>query len=152
MGTAQHADMPTWECYDLVGASSVGRLCFLDGDTPIALPVSFKLHRADDASYIVVRTGPTSLMAKYVGPASFEVDDIDVGSRTAWSVVLRGTVRASHANDQLPKPDPWIVDGRHAWLLLEISALSGRRFVARDAADGFSVEWQFAATDQGPRR
>lgn len=143
--------MPTWECYDLVGASSVGRLCFLDGDTPIAFPVSFKLHRADDASYIVMRTGPTSLMAKYVGPASFEVDDIDVSSRLAWSVVLRGSIHASHANDHLPVPDPWIVDGHHAWLLLEIAAVSGRRFVAKDATDGFSVEWQVEATDQRPQ-
>ena len=151
MTVTQRADMPTWECYDLIGACSVGRLCFLDGDTPIALPVSFKLHRAADASYIVVRTGRSSLISRCVGPASFEVDDIDVGACSAWSVLLRGSVRASHANDQLPMPDPWIVDGRHAWLLLEITAVSGRRFVARDATDGFSVEWQFAAMDQGPR-
>jgi len=152
VGNAQRAEMPTWECYDLVGAGSVGRLCFMDGDTPIAFPVSYKLHRADDASYIVVRTGPTSLMSKYVGRASFEVDQIDLRSRSAWSVVLRGSVRASHARDQLPIPDPWIVDGNHAWLLLEITAVSGRRFVARTADDGFSVEWQFEATDQGPGR
>jgi hypothetical protein len=145
MAISQHADMPTWECFDLISASTVGRLCFLDGDTPIAFPVSFKLHRAEDASFIVVRTGTTSLMAKYVGPASFEVDDIDALSRSAWSVVLRGSMRASHANDGLPVPDPWIVDGRHAWLLLEIAAVSGRRFVAKDATDGFSVEWQFEA-------
>jgi hypothetical protein len=86
-----------------------------------------------------------------VGPASFEVDDIDVSSRSAWSVVLRGSIRASHANDHLPVPDPWRVDGRHAWLLLEIAAVSGRRFVAKQATDGFSVEWQFEATDQGPK-
>jgi hypothetical protein len=151
MAVSQHADMPTWECFDLIGASTVGRLCFLDGDTPIAFPLSFKLHRADDVSYIVVRTGRTSLIAKHVGPASFEVDDIDLRSRSAWSVVLRGSLRASHTNDHLPVPDPWIVDGRHAWLLLEIASVSGRRFVASDAADGFSVEWQFEEMDLGPQ-
>jgi hypothetical protein len=150
MTVTQRADIPTWECYDLVGAGSVGRLCFLDGDTPIAFPVSYKLHRADDASYIVVRTGRTSLMAKYEGRASFEVDDIDLRSRSAWSVVLRGSLRASHASDQLPIPDPWVVEGHHTWLLLEIAAVSGRRFVARDTTDGFSVEWQFEAMDQSP--
>ena len=150
MGDPQRAELPTWQCYDLVRTGSVGRLCFLDGDTPVAFPVSFKLHRTGDGSFIVVRTGPGSLMATATGPASFEVDEIDVDSRTAWSVVLRGTVRRSHEPSQLPTPDPWIADGRHVWLLLEVSSVSGRRFVARDAGDGFAVEWGLDGTDQGP--
>ena len=56
MSDPHRADIPTWECLDLVGASSIGRLCFLDGDTPMAYPVSFKLHRDDAASSLVVRT------------------------------------------------------------------------------------------------
>ena len=140
--TDQHrADLPTWECLDLVGASSVGRLCFLDGDTPIAYPVSFKLHRGDASSSIVMRTGPASLVARYAGPASFEVDEIDVEARTAWSVLMRGAVRRSHEPAELPVPEPWIADGRHVWLLLDINSVSGRRFVARDTTDGFAVEW-----------
>jgi Pyridoxamine 5'-phosphate oxidase len=150
MSDAQRADLPTWECYDLVNARAVGRLCFLDGGTPIAYPVSFKLHRSDAGSFIVIRTGPGSLMAKYVGPASFEVDDIDVETRSAWSVLLRGAVRPSHHTDHLPIPDPWIADGQQVWLLLEVATVSGRRFVAKDATDGFSVEWNLETTDQGP--
>jgi hypothetical protein len=30
-------------------------------------------------------------------------------------------------------------------LVLEITAVSGRRFVAKDVTGGFSVEWQFEA-------
>lgn len=148
MPDSQRADLPTWECLDLVGACSVGRLCFVDGDTPIAYPVSFKLHRSDAGSSVVVRTGPDSLVAGYTGPASFEVDEIDVEARTAWSVLMRGTVRRSHEPRELPVPEPWISDGRHVWLLLEVASVSGRRFVARDANDGFSVEWDLYG---GPR-
>ncbi len=148
MTDPHRADLPTWECLDLVGASSVGRLCFLDGDTPIAYPVSFKLHRGDTSSSIVMRTGPGSLVAKYTGPASFEVDEIDVEARAAWSVLMRGTVRRGHETDELPVPDPWIADGRHVWLLMEINTVSGRRFVARPTNDGFSVEWDLYG---GPR-
>jgi nitroimidazol reductase NimA-like FMN-containing flavoprotein (pyridoxamine 5'-phosphate oxidase superfamily) len=145
----QHrADIPTWECLDLVNASSVGRLCFLDGDTPIAFPVSFKLHRRDASAYVVMRTATRSLMAKYSGPASFEVDEIDVTRRKAWSVVIRGIVRHSHEAGDLPAPDPWIADGRHLWLLLEVGAVSGRRFVARSSTHGYSVEWDL---EGGPR-
>lgn len=142
MSVPQRADLLTWECYDLAKASAVGRLCFLDGDTPIVFPVSFKLHRDDDSSFIVIRTGPASLMARYAGPASFEVDHIDVPSRSAWSVLFRGLVRPSHETDNLPVPEPWIVEGHHVWLVLEIATTSGRRFVGREADDGYSVEWE----------
>lgn len=150
MSDPQRADLPTWECYELIGACSVGRLCFLDGDTPIAYPVSFKLHNTDSARYIVIRTGPGSLMAAHSGPASFEVDEIDAEARTAWSVLIRGTARRSHETSDLPEPDPWIADGRHVWMVLEIATVSGRRFVARDTTGGFAVEWALDATDQGP--
>lgn len=148
MSDAHRADMPTWECLDLVGACSVGRLCFLDGGTPIAFPVSFKLHRGDAASSIVIRTGPDSLVANYTGPASFEVDEIDVVARTAWSVLMRGSVHRSHEPRELPVPEPWIADGRHVWLVLDVTTVSGRRFVARDTNDGFAVEWDL---DGGPK-
>ena len=150
MTDSQRAEVPTWQCYDLLASCAVGRLCFLDGDTPIAYPVSFKLNRTGDGSSIVIRTGPSSLMAAVAGPASFEIDEIDVKSRTAWSVLVRGTVHRSHEPSQLPMPEPWIADGRHVWLVLDISAVSGRRFVARDATDGFSVEWDLDGTDRGP--
>ena len=113
MTEPHRADLPTWECLDLVGGRSVGRLCFLDGDTPIAYPISFKLHRGDTSSYVVMRIGPGSLVAKYTGPASFEVDEIDVEARAAWSVLMRGVVRRSHETEELPVPDPWIADGTH---------------------------------------
>ena len=142
MSDPQRAEMPTWECYDLLAGCSVGRLCFMDRDTPIAYPVSFKLHRTDSASYVVVRTGPRSLIAAHAGPASFEVDEIDVASHTAWSVLLRGTLRRIHDSTNLPSPEPWVVDGTHVWMQLEIASVSGRRFVSRDVGDGFSVEWE----------
>jgi hypothetical protein len=148
MTDAQRADLPTWECLDLVGACSVGRLCFIDRDTPIAYPVSFKLQRNEAGSSIIVRTGPYSLLANYAGPASFEVDQIDVDSRSAWSVLMRGSVRRVHEPGELPVPEPWISDGRHVWLQLEIAGVSGRRFVARDTTDGFAVEWDLFG---GPR-
>jgi nitroimidazol reductase NimA-like FMN-containing flavoprotein (pyridoxamine 5'-phosphate oxidase superfamily) len=145
---AQRADIPTWECLDLIGAASVGRLCFIDGDTPIAYPVSFKLHRHEGVAVIVVRVAPQSLVSKYAGPASFEVDEIDTEARRAWSVIVRGVVRRSHDAAGLPVPEPWISDSRHVWLLLEVGTVTGRRFVARGGNDVFSVEWDLY---RGPR-
>lgn len=148
MSDSHRAEIPTWECLDLINTGSVGRLCFMDGETPIAYPVSFKLHRADNTSYIIIRTALRSLMGRYSGPASFEIDEIDVPGRTAWSVLVRGVLRHNHEPGELPAPDPWIDDGRHLWLMLEIGSISGRRFVARRTHDGFSVEWDL---DGGPK-
>jgi nitroimidazol reductase NimA-like FMN-containing flavoprotein (pyridoxamine 5'-phosphate oxidase superfamily) len=148
MAEPHRADIPTWECLDLVDACSVGRLCFMDGDTPIVYPVSFKLHRQEGIAHIVIRVGPHSLMAGYTGPASFEVDDIDVPARRAWSVLVRGTLKRSHEPGDVPVPEPWIADGRHVWLLLEVGTMTGRRFVARDGSEVFSVEWDLF---RGPR-
>ena len=150
MSVPQRADIPTWECYDLIEASSFGRLCFLDGGTPITFPVSFRLYRTETTAHIVIRTRPESLMARYAGPASFEVDDVDVEANAAWSVLLRGAVHRCYETDHLPVPDPWITGERYAWLLFEVDVLSGRRFVARDATGGFSVEWQLDTADKRP--
>lgn len=150
MAEAHRAELPTWQCYDLIRTHSVGRLCFLDGDTPIAYPISFKLHRGTSGSCIIVRTHPASLLAKLTGPASLEVDEIDAEERTAWSVLIRGTLRPLHETSHLPVPEPWIADGHHVWLGLEITAVSGRRFIARDTTDGFAVEWDLDGTPKGP--
>lgn len=150
MGDHDRAELPTWQCYDLLRTHCVGRLCFLDGDTPIAYPVSFRLHRTDAGSSLVVRTHPGSLVAKLAGPASFLVDEIDVDERTAWSVLVRGGTHRVHETDHLPVPEPWIAEGRHVWLVLEIAAISGRRFTARDDPDGFAVEWDLDRTAKGP--
>jgi hypothetical protein len=35
-------------------------------------------------------------------------------------------------------------------LLFEVATLERRRFVAREASDGFSVEWQLEVVDESP--
>jgi uncharacterized protein len=142
------ADIPTWECYELVARCSVGRLCFMDGDTPIAYPVSFKLHQSEAGAHVVIiRTGAASLIAAHSGPASFEVDDIDVETRTAWSVLLRGATHRIHDPANLPTPEPWFGEGSRVWTQLDISSASGRRFVGTRSNDGFAVDWELYTPD-----
>jgi len=150
MSDHDRAELPTWQCYDLLRAHTIGRLCFLDGETPIAYPISFRLYRAESGSFIVLRTHPGSLVAKLTGPASVLLDEIDNDERTAWSVLVRGTLHRVHDTAHLPVPEPWIADGHHVWLMLEIAAISGRRFVARNETDGFAVEWDLDGPAKGP--
>jgi uncharacterized protein len=134
----------------LVAATSVGRLCFMDRALPIAHPVSFKLLRDDQSTRVVVRTSERSLIAAAAGPASFEVDDIDALSRAAWSVLLRGNLRRVHDPVDLPAPEPWITDGPHVSMVLDVVSISGRRFVAHPIDNTFVVEWALDRSDQGP--
>ena len=142
--TATHvhpSEVPSWEATTLLRSTSVGRLCVIDHGTPLALPVNFRL--TDEAApRIVIRTSPSGLLAAYQGPASFEADEVDEEGHHAWSVIARGELRHAYGDPTLPDPQPWLGDGRLLWLVLEVTALSARRFAAvGHADDDFAVEW-----------
>jgi hypothetical protein len=137
-------ELQTWECIDLVRSEGIGRLCLLDHGHPIALPVNYRLIGADGQQQVVVRTAPSTLIARSEGPASIEVDHIDIEARTAWSVLVRGHLRHVVGAHGLPDPEPWLLDDRHHWMVLDMASITGRRFVGTPAADGMTVDWELA--------
>ena len=102
------------------------------------------LRRGADEVQFVFRTGSTSLLAAYDGPASVEVDEINEAQGRAWSVIARGVLRRVVGTHDLPDTVPWI-DGKSQWMVLTVTAISGRRFVRQAADGGFSVEWRMAS-------
>lgn len=142
---ASHFDVPAWDAVSLVRSRHHGRLCVIDHGMPIALPVNFKLVGRDVDLRIVVRTSPTSLLGRYEGPASFEVDDVDEERQQAWSVVVRGALRHANADPTLPDPEPWVAGDRQRWLVLDVHSMTARRFTGARSADGFAVEWTLAS-------
>lgn len=137
----QRFELQTWECQSLLQEQTVGRICIIDHGCPVALPISYKLIGNERESHIVIRTAPGTLIGRYEGPSSLEVDHIDVDGRKAWSVIVRGKLRQLSGAHGLPDPGPWLTDDRHTWLVLDVSATSGRRFTGRVTDDGYSVEW-----------
>ncbi len=135
-------ELPSWESYELLGSETVGRLCVIEREYPLAFPLNFRIVRKLDETRIVMRTAAHTAVARYEGPASLEVDRIDDADRTAWSVIVRGTLRRVIGQHELPDPHPLVTEGRHQWMVLEVTAISGRRFTSKPATDGFSVEWQ----------
>src|SRR6266566_6626414 len=83
------------ECHALLGGSHLGRVALVEGGRPLILPVNYVL---DDAA-VVFRTDQGSKLDAAVrgAPVAFEVDGVDTGRRTGWSVVIRG--RAEHIKD-----------------------------------------------------
>lgn len=122
------------ECTELLAAARVGRIVFLDGDQPMALPVNYGWFE----DTIVFRTGDgQKLDAAVAGQrVAFEVDRIDDESRTGVSVVVTGQARAVDdwaEQAQLEQLDvrpwqrkPW----RKSWVRVTPTAITGRRLDA----------------------
>ena len=138
-------ELPSWECYRLIADCTVGRLCVIDHGYPLALPLNFRLVQEGSPPRLVMRTAAHTMFANYEGPASVEVDHISDSTRSAWSVLLRGDLRRVVGGHDLPDPNPWVADGRFQWLVLDVTAVSGRRFVGQAHDDGFSVDWVMTA-------
>jgi hypothetical protein len=139
---AQRTDMPKWECLDLLRRERVGRLGIIDAGCPLALPVNYAIVGDGDDVRVVVRTAPGTLLGSYEGPASLEVDEIDLERGQAWSVLARGMLHHVYGEHALPDTDPLVGEGRHQWATLALTAMSGRRFHVQQSSDGYSVEWE----------
>jgi uncharacterized protein len=137
-------ELPRHECVDLLTRHSIGRLSIIDHDCPVAFPVNYRFDGSTAQPKVILRTAPDTLIGRYLGQASLEIDHIDLEAGTAWSVIVRGTLKHVLGTHDLPDPSP-ILDGRNRWLVLETSAISGRRFALSHASDGYPVDWQLVA-------
>lgn len=145
MGATQF-EAPQWESVAWLESETVGRLCVIDFGYPLAFPINYRLQHHRDAYRVVFRTVPHSVVGRYNGPASFEVDRIDDSRRNAWSVIVRGELRGAVDETDLPDTSPLLTEGRFRWKVLDVNSISGRRFNSTASADGFSVDWQPAGT------
>lgn len=136
-------ELSTWESMELLGTIGIGRLCIIDQGYPLAVPVNYRIDGGAQGPHtVVVRTAPTTLIGRYEGPASLEVDQIDLADGTAWSVIVRGNVHRVIGTHELPDPHPILSEGRYQWMSMPMSAVSGRRFRMQPTDGEFSVEWQ----------
>jgi uncharacterized protein len=80
--------LSTQDAVALLSTIPVGRVVFTVGALPAIVPVAFAIH--DGA--VVMRTSRESRLAKAApgGVLAFEIDEIDAGTRTGWSVVVMG--------------------------------------------------------------
>lgn len=121
----RHLDeLPVEQCWQLLRQQSVGRVAFAEaeGGAPAVHPVNYAI----DGDAIVFRTA-SELLLRVVGrgPISFEVDVIDHGHATGWSVLVRGgaTVEEGDADDA---PHPWVGTDRSSRFRLEATTVTGR--------------------------
>jgi uncharacterized protein len=89
------------ECTELLKSASVGRLAVTSENGPEIFPVNYGYS---DGS-IVIWTGPgLKLTHASFDRVAFEVDSLDLDSRTGWVVEAQG-----HAEDITDTLDPWSI-------------------------------------------
>jgi nitroimidazol reductase NimA-like FMN-containing flavoprotein (pyridoxamine 5'-phosphate oxidase superfamily) len=117
------------ECRDRLAEGVFGRLAFSTPEGIGIVPLNYVLR--DDL--LAVRTTPYSEVARSaVGTvAAFEVDDIDPGRHSGWSVVVTGMLEQADADDLAdlfgPLPQPWAGGVRNLHLVMRVRGISGRR-------------------------
>ncbi|WP_103382774.1 pyridoxamine 5'-phosphate oxidase family protein [Pseudonocardia dioxanivorans] len=122
------------ECYRLLATEQIGRLGVNAEHYPLIFPVNFAL----DGTTIVIRTDTgTKLSAADHANVTFEVDQIDRGTRAGWSVLVRGLaeeVTAEHRAELVERTrasgvEPWAPGEHGHWMRLIPEQISGRRIV-----------------------
>lgn len=131
MATTQDSiDLSRVQCLELLRGGTVGRVVLTHRALPVALPVNY----AVDGDSVVFRTSsPTALTAASEGSVvAFEVDHVDLPTRSGWSVLITGVAREVHGSellraDQL-RLDSWAATGSEArYVRIPLALVSGRR-------------------------
>ncbi|MEO7371071.1 MAG: pyridoxamine 5'-phosphate oxidase family protein [Ilumatobacteraceae bacterium] len=144
---AERCDLMTWQSLELVHGRTVGRVCIIDHGYPLAIPINYRVTDDDGEIRFIVRTAPDTLIGRYEGPASIEVDEIDLENGSAWSVIARGAMKRLIGTHEYLDPNPLVTEGRHTWLELSVLSISGRRFTVSTESDGYTVDWELAAPE-----
>ena len=117
------------ECLDLVHRGTVGRAAVCTPDGPHVVPVNYAV--VDDC--IAIRTSAYSILGTYArgSVVAFEVDHLDSGSRSGWSVVVRDRCYVETDPRMLTRlrselSDAWVGGARTLYLRLPLQNVSGR--------------------------
>jgi nitroimidazol reductase NimA-like FMN-containing flavoprotein (pyridoxamine 5'-phosphate oxidase superfamily) len=122
------------ECLLLLRENSIGRIAVVNDDFPIVLPVTYRLVETSGRIWIALRTKPGNVIERAPMPVAFEIDGIDPVHHQGWSVLVRGMQH--HVDPDAADfrarfdPEPWLLDDRDAWLVIEPFFITGRQLHA----------------------
>ena len=120
------------ECLDLLAGCQVGRMVFTVDALPAVVPVAI----AVDEGSVVCRTSSGSRLARAADGQvlALQVDDIDVHTRSGWSVVATGVaavVRDGPVARRIAElVQPWVPGHVDVAVRLPLTVVTGRRLPA----------------------
>jgi uncharacterized protein len=130
---AELIELDEAECLRLLAGTEIGRVVFTDSALPAAQPVTYLL----DGEEIVFRTAGGSKLAAATRNAvvAFQVDQIDPGTRTGWTVLGVGEAYEVIVPERLAElaermPPPWAPNRTAHTIAIPLQRLTGRRLVA----------------------
>ena len=131
MTSAMH-ELSREECLRLLAENGVGRLAVSGKDAPVIRPVNYAFDEPSQS--VVFRTAPGSKFYALLrqNTAAFEVDGLDQGARSGWSVIVVG------ATEEVTNPadlrrldgldfDSWAPGDKPHWVRIRAWTVSGRR-------------------------
>jgi len=124
------------ECLNLLRRTHFGRLAVSRGEgAPIIRPLNYVFDPRSQS--VVFRTAQGSKLHGLLraGEAAFEIDGIDHGGRTGWSVVVIGAAEEVTNASEIRRLDQlglevWAPGPRSHWVRIRARTLSGRRIAA----------------------
>jgi uncharacterized protein len=129
-------ELPRAECLDLLGRTRFGRLAVSRGEgAPIVRPLNYVFDPRSQS--VVFRTAEGSKLSGLLRAqeAAFEIDGIEPGGRTGWSVVIIGVADEVTIPSEIRRLDKlglevWAPGPRSHWVRIRARTVSGRRIVA----------------------
>jgi uncharacterized protein len=121
------------ECLRLLGATGLGRVVVsVPGWDPVIRPVNYVFDQSSQS--VLIRSAPGSKLFALLhsGRAAFEIDGIDRGERSGWSVIIIGVTEEITNPAELRRIDslglePWAPGDKGQWIRIRANAVSGRR-------------------------
>ncbi len=117
------------ECWDLLAITALGRIVTTVDGQPEIFPVNFVVQRRT----VLFRTaeGTKLVSAAINNQVLFEADDHNVTE--GWSVIVRGTARILHHNDDLDEAEraqllSWTSPAKEHFVRVTPSEITGRRY------------------------
>jgi len=133
--SSEMLDLSRVECLRLLAAGQFGRMAVaLSAGAPVIRPVNYAF---DERSQSVVfrTTGGSKLHGVLdAGEAAFEIDGVDEGSRTGWSVIIYGVAEEITDSREIRRLDAlgvisWAPGRKNHWVRIRARTITGRRIV-----------------------
>jgi nitroimidazol reductase NimA-like FMN-containing flavoprotein (pyridoxamine 5'-phosphate oxidase superfamily) len=132
------------ECIELLGACHFGRLAVVMSDgAPVIRPVNYVFDRRSQSVVFRTPRGSKFHAVLHAAQAAFEIDGIDEGARSGWSVIIKGVASELTRPNEIRRLsllglEPWAPGPKPHWMQIRASTVSGRRIVlSNDVFPGY---------------
>ena len=123
-------ELSTSDCDLLLASLDFGRIAVVENGQPLVFPINYKVVILDGRLVLAIRTRPDNVIDQVGRAVCFEIDGVDPGHDSGWSVLVRG-VLVELSPDAALDPNPIVSEGRDAWRVIVPTHISGRRVCNR---------------------